>query len=177
MTPAKNLFKLLAKYPAEKPQDKKARLLQLAKDKKENKKQTKTAAPVAIKFGLNQVTHLVESKAAKLVVIAANCDPIELVCWLPQLCRATETPYVVVKSQAALGKLVGLKHTSCIALTDVRKEDAHDLETLRKNFLAQFNQNIELASRYSKKEMGTRHRHREEAFNKLKEAENVKKVA
>lgn len=173
---AKNLFRLLAKYPAESAQDKKARLLQAAKDKKEGK-QTKSPAPVAIKFGLNQVTHLVETKAAKLVIIAANCDPIELVCWLPQLCRATETPFAIVKSQAALGKLVGLKHTSCIALTEVRKEDTHELETLRKTFLANFNQNTELTSKYSKMVMGTRNRHREEALEKLKEQENIKKVA
>jgi len=173
---AKNLFRLLQKYPSETAQDKKARLLQAAKDKKEGK-QTKSAAPVHIKFGLNQVTQLVENKAAKLVVIAANCDPIELVCWLPQLCRATEIPFAIVKSQAALGKLVGLKHTSCIALTEVRKEDSHELENLRKNFLAQFNQNTDLTSKYSKTEMGIRFRHREDAFNKAKEEEKIKKVA
>jgi large subunit ribosomal protein L7Ae len=36
-----------------------------------------------LKFGLNHVTTLVENKAAKLVVIAGDVDPIELVLWLP----------------------------------------------------------------------------------------------
>jgi len=171
---AKNLFRLLAKYPPEKVQDKKARILQAAKDKKE-KKQTKTTQPFLVKFGLNQVTHLVENRVAKLVVIAANCDPIELVCWLPQLCRATDTPFCIVKSQAALGKVVGLKHTSCIALTEVRKEDSHDLELLRNNFKAQFNNNVDLTTKYSKKELGIRAKHREEAFNKAKEQEKIQK--
>ena len=33
------------------------------------------------------MTTLVENKMAKLVVIAHDVDPIELVCWLPALCR------------------------------------------------------------------------------------------
>jgi len=173
---AKNLFRLLSKYPQESKQDKKARLEQAAKDKKD-KKQTKTAQPYMIKFGLNQVTHLVENRLAKLVVIAANCDPVELVCWLPQLCRATETPFCIVKSQAALGKVVGLKHTTCIALTDVRKEDNHDLELLRNNFRAQFNSNVDLTTKYSKRTLGIRAQHKEEAFNKAKEQEKISKVA
>lgn len=166
----------MAKYPPESKQDKKARLEQAAKDKKD-KKQTKTAQPFMIKFGLNQVTHLVENRQAKLVVIAANCDPIELVCWLPQLCRATDTPFCIVKSQAALGKCVGLKHTTCLALTEVRKEDNHDLELLRNNFRAQFNNNVDLTTKYSKRVLGTRAQHKEDAFNKAKEQEKISKVA
>lgn len=173
---AKNLFRLLSKYPPEEKADKKARLLQAAKDKKDGK-QTKTAQPYLIKFGLNQVTHLVENRVAKLVVIAANCDPIELVCWLPQLCRATDTPFCIVKSQAALGRCVGQKHVTCLAITDVRKEDNHDLEVLRNNFRAQFNTNMDLTTKYSKKVLGTRAQHREDAFNKLKEQEKIAKVA
>lgn len=176
LTEAKNLFRLLAKYPAESKQDKKARLEQAAKDKKEGK-QTKNAQPFHLKFGLNQVTQLVENRQAKLVVISANCDPVELVCWLPQLCRATDTPFCIVKSQAALGKCVGLKHTTVIAITDVRKEDSHDLELLRNNFRAQFNSNMDLTTKYSKKVLGIRAQHREEAFNKLKEQEKIAKVA
>jgi large subunit ribosomal protein L7Ae len=183
---AKNLFRLLAKYPPEKKEDKKVRLVQAAKDKKallESKdkkaaqKKTKGSAPVMLKFGLNQVTQLVENRLAKLVVIAANCDPIELVCWLPQLCRATDTPFCIVKSQAALGKTVGLKRTTCVAFTDVRKEDLNDLETLRKNFLSQYTQNIDLTTKYSKPTMGVKSRHIEEAHNKAIEQEKIQKVA
>lgn len=36
-----------------------------------------------LKFGLNHVTTLVETKKAKLVLIAYDVDPIELVVWLP----------------------------------------------------------------------------------------------
>jgi large subunit ribosomal protein L7Ae len=110
-------------------------------------------------------------------IIAANCDPVELVCWLPQLCRATDTPFCIVKSQAALGKCVGLKHSTCLALTDVRKEDNHDLELLRNNFRAQFNNNVDLTTKYSKRVLGSRATARDEAFNKAKEQEKIAKVA
>ena len=53
---------------------------------------------MSLKFGLNHVTTLVEQKKAKMVVIAHDVDPIELVVWLPQLCRKMEVPFCIVKS-------------------------------------------------------------------------------
>ena len=50
-----------------------------------------------MKFGLNHVTTLVESGKAQLVVIAHDVDPIELVVWLPALCRKMGVPYCIVK--------------------------------------------------------------------------------
>lgn len=44
---------------------------------------------------------------AQLVVIAHDVDPIELVVWLPALCRKMEIPYCIVKGKARLGA-VGL---------------------------------------------------------------------
>jgi len=49
---------------------------------------------------------LIENKEAKLVIIASDVDPIELVLWLPQLCRKQEIPYAFVNGKAKLGKLV-----------------------------------------------------------------------
>jgi large subunit ribosomal protein L7Ae len=40
---------------------------------------------------------------AQLVVIAHDVDPIELVVWLPALCRKMEIPYCIVKGKARLG--------------------------------------------------------------------------
>lgn len=59
-----------------------------------------------LKFGLNHVTTLIENKKAKMVVIAHDVDPIELVLWLPQLCRKQEVPFCFVKNKERLGKLV-----------------------------------------------------------------------
>ena len=62
----------------------------------------------------------IETKKARLVVIANDVDPIELVVWLPTLCRKLEIPYVIVKGKARLGQLVGLSTTTCCALLDVK---------------------------------------------------------
>lgn len=53
--------------------------------------------PVVVKFGLNHITTLIENGKAQLVVIAHDVDPIELVVWLPALCRKMGVPYVIVK--------------------------------------------------------------------------------
>merc|ERR1711966_434915 len=44
--------------------------------------------PVSCKMGINHVTTLIEEKKAKLVVLAHDVDPIEIVVWLPSLCKA-----------------------------------------------------------------------------------------
>lgn len=50
---------------------------------KKEGKTVESKKPITLKYGLNHVTNLVESKKAKLVVIAHDVDPIELVMWLP----------------------------------------------------------------------------------------------
>jgi large subunit ribosomal protein L7Ae len=77
--------------------------------------------PYHLKFGLNHVTKLVEEKKAKLVVIANNVDPIELVLWLPTLCRRMDIPYCFVRGKAKLGQLVHQKNAAAVAVTDIRK--------------------------------------------------------
>jgi large subunit ribosomal protein L7Ae len=46
---------------------------------------------------LNHVVALIEAKKAALVAIADDVDPIELVVFLPALCRKMGVPYVIVK--------------------------------------------------------------------------------
>ena len=84
---------------------------------------------------------MVENKTAKLVVIAADVDPIELVLWLPQLCRKQDVPYCIVKNKERLGRLVGQKTSAVVAVTDLRKEDEAEFNLYVKNFRAQFNDN------------------------------------
>merc|ERR1711881_49607 len=111
---------------------KKNRLMEMAQQKKSGQ-EVKTKKPVVLKYGLNHVTTLVEQKVAKLVVIAHDVQPLELVCWLPALCRKKDVPYCIIKSKARLGQLVHKKVASCVALTSVRKEDQHELETIANN--------------------------------------------
>merc|ERR1711918_148609 len=126
---------------------KKARLLEMAKQKADGGEQ-KTKKPQVLKYGLNHVTTLVEDKAAKLVVIAHDVEPVELVLWLPALCRKKDVPYCIIKGKGRLGQLVHKKFASCVAVTSVRKEDQHELDTLMNNAKAQFNENNESRKRW-----------------------------
>jgi large subunit ribosomal protein L7Ae len=46
-----------------------------------------------------------EQGKAQLVVIAHDVDPIELVVWLPALCRKMGVPYAIVKGKSRLGSV------------------------------------------------------------------------
>ncbi len=171
----KNLFKLLAKYKPETKAAKKARLHQEAEAKK-NKQEVQKTKPKVLKTGLNHVTTLVENKLAKLVVIAHDVDPIELVVWLPHLCRNKEVPYCFVKAKSRLGQLVGLKTASCLALTDVNKEDQAELERLTNSFKVLYNQNKEHLTKHGDIVLGSKAQHRIEMQRKAKEAELMQKA-
>merc|ERR1711953_436905 len=56
--------------------------MEMAQQKKSGE-EVKTKKPTVLKYGLNHVTTLVENKTAKLVIIAHDVDPIEMICWLP----------------------------------------------------------------------------------------------
>jgi large subunit ribosomal protein L7Ae len=119
---ASNVFKLLAHYRPESPEDKKKRLADKAQAESKGQGADESKKPKFIKYGINHIANLVESKRAKLVVIAHDVDPVELVVWLPALCRKLEVPYVIVKGKARLGYLVHKKTATAVAVTDVRKE-------------------------------------------------------
>ncbi|KAI9632315.1 ribosomal protein L7Ae [Dioszegia hungarica] len=130
---ATQLFQLLNKYKPESKQEKKARLLSEAeaKTKEGDKSTTKdTKKPCFAKYGLNHVIGLVEQKKANLVVIADDVDPIELVVFLPALCRKMGVPYVIVKGKARLGLISGKKTSAVLAVTEVRSEDSQALANL-----------------------------------------------
>ena len=79
---------------------------------------------------MNHIVALIEAKKASLVVIAHDVDPIELVVFLPALCRKMGVPYVIVKGKARLGTVVHKKTAAVVALQDVKSEDQRDLATL-----------------------------------------------
>jgi len=76
-------LKFLSKYKPESKVEKKERLKKLAEAEVKGEEKKVSPKPIFLKYGLNHVTHLVEEKKAKLVVIAHDVDPIELVLWLP----------------------------------------------------------------------------------------------
>jgi len=62
-----------------------------------------------IKKGTNETTKAVERGLAKLVLIAEDVDPPEVVMHLPLLCEERKTPYVYVPSKEKLGQAAGIE--------------------------------------------------------------------
>lgn len=62
-----------------------------------------------VKRGTNETTKAVERGLAKLVVIAEDVDPPEVVAHLPLLCDERKVPYVYVPSKAKLGSAAGIE--------------------------------------------------------------------
>ena len=162
---------MLAKYQPETQKEKAQRLKAAAE-----KGAAKTDKPFLIKFGLNHVTTLIEEGQAKLVVIAHDVDPIEVVVHLPALCRKKGVPFCFVRGKANLGKLVHLKTATCVALTEVRREDFVDLEQLGNLFKGQFNDNEKLLRKWGGGIMGIKNQHMMAARKKLMEIELAKKA-
>ncbi len=72
-----------------------------------------------VKKGVNEVTKSIERGLAKLVIIAEDVNPEEIVMHLPILCEQKNIPFAYVKSKAELGKAIGLKvSTSSVAVED-----------------------------------------------------------
>jgi len=139
---AANLFRLLSGYRPETKEEKKKRLTEAAKQEVKQGEAKTGPKPLLIKHGINHVTELVENKKAKLVIIAHDVDPIELVVWLPALCRKMNVPYCIVKGKARLGHMVHKKTATALAVTEVRKEDQAKLEQLIQNFRLSYNDNV-----------------------------------
>lgn len=62
-----------------------------------------------IKKGTNETTKAVERGLAKLVLIAEDVDPPEVVMHLPLLCEERKIPYVYVPSKEKLGQAAGIE--------------------------------------------------------------------
>lgn len=128
---ASHAFKLLNKYRPESVAEKKERLSKEAAAIAEGKKKEDVSAkPYVVKYGLNHVVSLIENKKPKLVLIANDVDPIELVVFLPALCRKMGVPFAIVKGKARLGTLVHKKQAAVVALTEVKSEDESELSGL-----------------------------------------------
>merc|ERR1712167_63664 len=148
---AGNLFKLLMKY---RPEDKAEKDGNTVESKK----------PVCVKFGLNHVTYLIEQGKAQLVLIAHDVDPIELVVWLPALCRKMNVPYAIVKGKARLGALVHQKTAAAVCITAVKNEDKHDFSKIVESVKTSFNDNEkELTRRWGGGIMGMKSQHKTRA--------------
>merc|ERR1712110_175905 len=165
---AKHLFGLLNKYRPETRQAKKERLVAEAQGGDAPKR-----ASEYLRFGLNNVTNLVENGQAKLVVIANDVDPIELVMWLPQLCQRKNIPYMIVKNKARLGQMCNQKTATCVALVDVRDSDQANFNKTCQKAMDNFNNS---ASIDSDPVLGFKARQREAKLQRERDAETVNRL-
>ncbi|CAJ1944633.1 unnamed protein product [Cylindrotheca closterium] len=174
---AMTVFSLFNKYRPETPAAKKQRIKEAAAAKAGGKEDSSSKAPNVVKFGLKHVTTLVEEKKAELVLIACDVDPIELVMWLPALCRKMQVPFMIVKDKARLGALVHQKVAAVVALTSVGKADEAQLKLLKDLANEKYNNNPELVRKWGGGIMGLKTQAKLDKRDKALAIEEAKKMA
>ena len=79
----------------------------------------KAAKKGKVRIGVNEVTKAAERGTAKLVLVAQDVSPKEIVMHLPLICKEKSIPFSYVQTKEALGKRAGIAvGTSAIAVTD-----------------------------------------------------------
>lgn len=73
-----------------------------------------------VEKGINEVTKAIERGTAKLVVIAKDVQPTEIIQHIPVLCKEKNVPCEEVDSKEKLGIAAGIKvPTSSVVVTDL----------------------------------------------------------
>jgi large subunit ribosomal protein L7Ae len=79
----------------------------------------KTASETGkIRKGTNEATKSIERGKAKLVLIAENVQPPEIVAHLPLLCEERKAPYVYVPDKNKIGEALGITVSSAAAVIE-----------------------------------------------------------
>uniref|UniRef100_A0A915EY33 Large ribosomal subunit protein eL8 n=1 Tax=Echinococcus canadensis TaxID=519352 RepID=A0A915EY33_9CEST len=132
------IFNLCNKYRPLTKQAKKAQLTHRAQKRAGGAPDAPQERRPCFRSGVREVTASVMGKKAQLVLIAHDVDPIEIVLFLPALCRKMGVPYAIIKGKARLGRLVHRKTCTCLAFTTVKAEDkprlAKIVQTVKTNF-------------------------------------------
>jgi len=61
-----------------------------------------------VRKGTNETTKAIERAQAKLVIIAEDVDPPEVVAHLPLICDERKIPYVFVPNKQKIGSAIGI---------------------------------------------------------------------
>lgn len=70
-----------------------------------------------IKKGINEATKSIERGVARLVIVAEDVEPQEIIMYLPGLCDDKKIPYIFVQNKEDLGKAVGIERpTAAVAI-------------------------------------------------------------
>jgi len=92
-----------------------------------------------IRKGTNEVTKSIERSNAKLVIMAEDVTPPEILMHIPALCEERKIMYVYIPSKKELGSAAGLEvPTASIAISDAGEG---------KEVLMQVNKEIEIAKK------------------------------
>jgi large subunit ribosomal protein L7Ae len=86
-----------------------------------------------VRKGTNEVTKSIERNIARLVVIAEDVDPPEIVAHLPILCEEKKIPYVYVSSKNQLGASLGIDVPAAAACIVEPGEAASVLDDILKS--------------------------------------------
>ncbi len=76
-----------------------------------------------IKKGTNEVIKSIERGESKIVVIAEDVSPPEVVYYLPMLCEERKVAYAYVKKRSDLGAKVGIASAASISVVDYGKSE------------------------------------------------------
>jgi large subunit ribosomal protein L7Ae len=68
-----------------------------------------------VRKGTNEATKAIERGISKLIIIAEDVEPPEVVAHLPLICEEQKAAYVFVPSKQELGKALGIEVTSAAA--------------------------------------------------------------
>jgi len=175
---ARKIFMFSKNYSPETRRQKSLRLKAEAKLMAEGKPLPKDEARLTVRSGLGEVMQSIEKGEAKLVVIASDVDPIELVMWMPTLCVKKDIPFVIFKSKSRLGTLVHRKTNCCMSIVDVKPEDQKTLESIQKKARHLYNGRFnELKKSWGRQVFGIKTKHKMEKSKRKRKQEEARRRA
>src|SRR5580700_11043303 len=78
-----------------------------------------------VRVGTNEVTKSSERAEAKLVIMAEDVDPVEILVHIPMLCEEKRIPYIYVPKKQRLGQSAGLtKSAASVAIVEAGEAKA-----------------------------------------------------
>ncbi|OMH84229.1 13 kDa ribonucleoprotein-associated protein [Zancudomyces culisetae] len=88
-----------------------------------------------LKKGANEATKTLNRGTSEFIILAADCEPLEILLHLPLLCEDKNVPYVFVPSKTTLGRACGVSRP--VIAASVTTNEASDLKNMINNIKIQ----------------------------------------